>query len=45
MIGIQNLKIYVSELTLDTYKYITVAYITLTLIKMTVIHCVGTEVS
>jgi hypothetical protein len=45
MTGIQNLKIYIPELTLDSYKYITVAYITLTLIKMTVIHFVGTEVS
>lgn len=40
-----NLKIYISKLTLDSYKYITVAYITLTLINMTVIHFVGTEVS
>ena len=45
MIGIQNLKTYISELTLDSYKYITVAYVTLTLIKMTVIHFVGTAVS
>jgi hypothetical protein len=45
MKGIQNLEICISELTSDSYKYITVAYITLTLINMTVIHFVGTEVS
>jgi hypothetical protein len=41
----QNLKIYVSELTLESYNYLTVAYITLTLNKMTVIHFVGMLVS
>ena len=47
MIGVQNLKKYISELILDNYDYIPVTYIkmhymNLALIKMIVARFVGT---